>query len=60
MAFRIEYFRADVKVMAVPCPKHLRDAELVALEGLRLFKADKARILDMDNGGKVVATIVGL
>jgi hypothetical protein len=55
--FRIEYFRAGVKVMGVPCPKKLREAELIAREGLRLFKSDNAHILDMDDGGKVVATV---
>jgi hypothetical protein len=57
VAFRIEYFRGDIIIMALPCPKNLHGAERIAQSSLRLFKADKAQILDMDDAGKVVATI---
>jgi hypothetical protein len=43
--------------MGLPCPKKLREAELIAREGLRLFRADNAQILDMENGGDVVVTV---
>jgi hypothetical protein len=57
MAFRIEYFRAGVKVMAEPCSRNLDEAEFNALEGLGLYEADRASILDMNDEGYTVATV---
>jgi hypothetical protein len=57
MALRIEYFSNGEKVMVVSCPKFLKDAKFDALEGLAVYNADTARILDMDDNSKVVAVV---
>jgi hypothetical protein len=57
VAFHIEYFRAGVKVMAVPCRQSLDVAEQIALEELRYLEATHAQILDMDDGGTVVVSV---
>lgn len=57
MALRIEYYDGGKLVMVVPCPKTLDAAKLDALEGLGHFKADLAKILDMDNKGKLVGVV---
>jgi hypothetical protein len=57
MAFRIKYLRAGVLVGEDPCPKLLADAIKSAGTGLVMHKADKAIILDMDAGGRVVHTV---
>lgn len=57
MAYRIEYFSNGVLVGAVPCPKSLIDARLNARRGLKLHKAEFAKIVDMDARGVVVEII---
>jgi hypothetical protein len=57
MSFRIKYFRKDVLVGEDPCPKFLEDAVQSAGIGLVMHKANKAVILDMDVGGKIVQTV---
>jgi hypothetical protein len=57
MAYRIKYLRAGDLVGEDPCPKSLADAIKSAGVGLVMHKADKAVILDMDAGGKVVQTV---
>jgi hypothetical protein len=57
MAFWIEYYRQNEKVMAVPCPKPLPDCRNEAVKGLSHFKADKAKILDHDHDGAVLAVV---
>jgi hypothetical protein len=60
MAYRIKYFRAGVLVGEDPCPKFLADAIMSTGTGLVMHKADKALILDMEAGGKVVQTVSAL
>jgi len=57
MTFRIEYYRDEVKVAAVSCPKSKADAQTDAIFGLGVYDADVARILNMDDNGKVVGTV---
>ena len=57
MALRIEYFRQGVQVGAVPCPKTPEEAKIAALEGLFIHSADLAKILDLDNKGKLVGVV---
>jgi hypothetical protein len=57
MAFRIEYFRQGVPVMAVPFPRSLGEAKAAALTGLDTHDADVARILDMDHKGTIVGVV---
>jgi len=57
MALRIEYLRNGEKVMIVACPKWLEEAKIDAVEGLGFYQADTARILDMEDNGKVVAVV---
>jgi hypothetical protein len=57
MALRIEYFRQGVQVGAVPCPTTLEEAKMAALEGLFIQNADLAKIVDMDNKGKLVGVV---
>ena len=54
MALRIVYLSNEETVMIISCPKLLKDAKPDALEGLAVYNADTARVLDMDNGGKVI------
>lgn len=57
MAFRIEYFSKGVLVGGVPCPKSLLDAKENAKRGIKLHGADFAKIVDMDDHGKVIAVV---
>ncbi|HEX4106449.1 MAG TPA: hypothetical protein VHX92_09480 [Rhizomicrobium sp.] len=59
VALRIEYFANGEKVMVVTCLKWLEDAKADALEGLALYKADIARVIDIDMeiGGTVLAVV---
>ncbi len=57
MALRIVYLSNGSTVMIVSCPKSLKDARDDALKGLAVYGADTAQVLDMDNGGKVVAMV---
>jgi hypothetical protein len=44
MSLWIDFFRGAEKVMAHPCVKPLDEARIAALEGLILYKADRAVI----------------
>ena len=44
MALWIDYFRGAEKVMAHSCVKPLAEAKVAAVEGLFLYKADRAVI----------------
>lgn len=57
MAYRIDYFRSGVKIMASPCPVSLEQVKIVARDGLYRFQADKAHVLDMDRKGVTVAIV---
>ena len=57
MAFRIEYFRKGVNVMAASCPKPLLDAKKDAQEGVIRYDAEFAVIRDMDADGKQVGLV---
>ena len=59
VALRIEYFANGERVMVVTCPKWLEDAKADALEGLALYRADTAKIVDVDmeRGGTVMAVV---
>jgi hypothetical protein len=59
VALRIEYFANGEKVMVVTCLKWLEGAKADALEGLALYRADIARVIDVDmeRGGTVLAVV---
>jgi hypothetical protein len=59
VALRIEYFANGEKVMVVTCLKWLEGAKADALEGLALYRADIARVIDVDMemGGTVLAVV---
>lgn len=57
MTFRIEYYRYDEQVAAESCDQSLETAQKQALSRLSGAGADRARILDMDDGGNVVTVI---
>jgi hypothetical protein len=57
MALRIEYIQDGEVVMMVPCPADIDIAKKNALAGFDRFGADTARILDMDDGGRVIEVL---
>jgi hypothetical protein len=57
VALRIEYFAKGEKIMVVTCPKRLETAKTDALEGLALYNADTARIMDMEAGSTLMAVV---
>ena len=57
MALRIEYFRKGEKVGAVPCPRLEHEVLNVALNGLVQHDADMARVLDMDDKGRLLSVV---
>jgi hypothetical protein len=57
MTFRIEYYRHDEQLEAESCDRPLEAAQKQAMARLSGTGADRARILDMDDGGNVVTVI---
>jgi hypothetical protein len=59
MGLRIEYYNSSDLVMVASTSKSLVGAEKEAVAGLREFGADRAKIRDMDDGGKTLMVITG-
>ena len=57
MTFRIEYYRYDEQLETESCDQPLEAAQRQAMARLHGTGADRARILDMEDGGNVVTVI---
>jgi hypothetical protein len=57
MSYKIQYFRASVVIGETPWAEPLDKTKEVAAAGLIRHNAEYAAILDMDDEGKLVATV---
>jgi hypothetical protein len=57
MVFRIEYFSKNVLIGAISCAKPLIDARENAKRGIKLHKAEFAKVLDVDRGNTLVEMV---